>query len=70
MEALKWKLRCTEDKEGCRQEMEAEFSILRVQIQHQVFFFKRLIIAKLHSNKTTPNGLGRINYLVLRLLAG
>jgi hypothetical protein len=31
---------------------------------------KRLFIAKLHSNKTTPNGLGRITCSVLRISSG
>jgi hypothetical protein len=30
--------------------------------QQQLFYYKRIIIAKLHSVKTTCNGLGRINY--------
>jgi hypothetical protein len=34
-------------------------------MQQQDFFLKRLILAKLHSNKTTPNGLGRMDCSVL-----
>jgi hypothetical protein len=34
---------------------------LKLRASPQVFFLKILIIAKLHSNKTTPNGLGLLS---------
>mgnify|MGYP002807225522 CR=1 FL=1 len=43
------------------------FSILEVRLEQQVFLLKRLFIGKLHSNMTTPNGLGRIDCSVLRI---
>jgi hypothetical protein len=43
------------------------YSILEVQLEQQVFLLKRLIIGKLHSNKTTPTGLGRIDCSFLRI---
>jgi hypothetical protein len=46
------------------------FSILEVQIDQQVFLLIILIIVKLHSNKKTPNGLGRISCSVLRISSG
>ncbi len=42
--------------------------IRRVLIQQQLFCCKRVIIAKLHWNKTTRNGLGRMDYKVQRRL--
>jgi hypothetical protein len=36
--------------------------IRRVLIQQQLFYYKRIGIAKLHSNKTTRSGMGGINY--------
>jgi hypothetical protein len=36
--------------------------IRRVLIQQQLFYYKRIVIAKLHLNKATHSGLGRINY--------
>jgi hypothetical protein len=68
MGAVRWNLKCKEDKEGSKQETDAgTFSILGVQIQEPVSFLKRLLITKLQSNKTTPNGLGRMGCSVLRI---
>jgi hypothetical protein len=72
MVAVKWKSKCAEDEEGSKQETarSGNFSILGVQIQQQVFFSKRHLIATLHSKKTTLNGLGRIDCSVLRISSG
>jgi hypothetical protein len=46
------------------------YSIIGVQIRQQVFYRIRLFIARLHSYKTTLNGLGRIGFSVLRISSG
>jgi hypothetical protein len=42
------------------------FSIVEVQIEQQVFSFKKNIIAKLLLSKTIRNGLGKMSCSVLR----
>jgi hypothetical protein len=62
MGAVKWQSRSTGGLKKSTRNGSGTCRIQRVLIQQQLFYYKRIVIAKLHSNKTTVSGLGRIDY--------
>jgi hypothetical protein len=69
MGAVKWQLRSAWCKKEVNKKQKPNLQNWNwVLIQQQLFCCKRVIIVKLHGNKATRNGLGRMDCKVQRRL--